>query len=68
MTLIHEVNPEGQHRIVRVNDNGTNDAGDWAEGRDLARLEKWLANATPGIDGLPAGIFTVKGVDYQVLA
>ena len=68
MTLIHEVNKEGQHRIVCVKDDGTNEVGEWAEGRDLAGLNDWRANTTPGIDGLPAGIFKAKEVPYQVLA
>ena len=66
MTLIHEHNPQGQHRIVLVKEDGTNEAGEWAETRVLATKGKWFANADVGTP-LPPGIFTVREASYQVL-
>lgn len=68
MTLIHELTAAGQHRIVQVNDDGTNKTGDWVETRELAELDKYLANASAEHNGLPPGIFTVRECAYQSLA
>ena len=65
MTLIHEVR-EGQHRIVSVQEDGTNTTGEWVEQREVAKLDKWYV--IYGEHTLPQGVFTVKVVPHQVLA
>lgn len=67
MTLIHEVNARGQHRIVIVNDDKEVNAGEWSEAVDLAVNGKFFGNSDPG-NGLPPGIFQVKEFTHQVLA
>lgn len=66
ITLIHEVNKLGEHRIVAVSSDGTNSAGEWAAAHNLATHLDVLANADPD-SGLPLGIFKVKEVAHQVL-
>lgn len=67
LTLIHEFNSKGQHRIVCMSDDSTNSAGDWAEPHDLAHHLNLHASADPS-NGLPAGIFTTSEKKHQVLA
>ena len=67
LTLIHEITPEGRHRIVAVADDGTNSAGEWVDTRQLATHLDVFANAG-GISELPPGIFKVREVKHQVLA
>lgn len=67
MTLIHEYNDKGQHRIVAVADDGTNSHGDWAETHQIAQHLDLYACADPE-SGLPAGIFKTREVNHQVLA
>ena len=66
LTLVHEITPEGRHRIVAIADDGTNKAGDWVPVADLATLLDCYANADPS-NPLPPGIFTVKEKVHQVL-
>lgn len=67
LTVIHEFNASGQHRIVCVADDGTNKAGEWAPTADLATCLNLYANADPA-SPLPAGVFKVREVAHQVLA
>lgn len=66
LTLIHEVNSLGEHRIVAVANDGTNGAGEWAPAHKLAFHLDVIANADPD-NGLPLGIFKTKEVAHQVL-
>ena len=66
LTLIHEHNAEGQHRIVIVAADGTNKPGEWVEARRLATNLHLFACADPSL-GLPAGIFTCSEKPHQVL-
>lgn len=66
LTLLHEQNSAGQHRIVAVADDGTNKAGEWAPIAELATLLDCYANADPA-SPLPPGIFTVREKPHQVL-
>ena len=67
LTLLHEFNSKGQHRVVAVADDGTNSAGDWAEPHNFAHHLDVHANADPA-NGLPAGVFKTREVSHQVLA
>ena len=66
ITLIHEVNGLGEHRIVAICSDGTNSAGEWAVAHKLASHLDVLANADPD-SGLPLGVFKIKEVAHQVL-
>jgi hypothetical protein len=57
-SLIHEKNPAGQHRIIRIAD-GTSVAGNWAEHHGLAVLGKYRA-AYSSNGFVPEGIFTIN--------
>lgn len=67
LTFVHEQNPQGQHRIVAIADDGTNKAGEWAPVADLATLFDLYANADPA-SPLPPGVFKVREIKHQVLA
>ena len=67
LTLIHEFNAKGQHRIVAVADDGTNSTGEWVSTTDFAHHLDLHANADP-VNGLPAGIFKTREASHQVLA
>ena len=67
MIWIHEHNDAGQHRIVAVEADGTNTAGEWVDVRKLATHHDLCASADPAY-GLPAGVFKTKEVPHQVLA
>ena len=66
--LIHEYNDKGQHRIVRVNTDSTNECSDWVDVHTLAQLGKNLAHGGSVDSALPPGIFTLREVPHQVLA
>ena len=66
LTVLHELNPQGQHRIVTVGNDGTNSAGEWFAVTELAtHLDLW-ASADPS-KGLPE-VFKVREVAHQVLS
>ena len=67
LTLIHEHNSAGQHRVVAVASDSTNSTGDWVDERNLAKHLDVYANADAN-NGLPMGIFKVREVPHQVLA
>ena len=67
LTLLHEHNDKNQHRIVTICDDGTNKAGEWFPVAEVATFLDLYACADPNL-GLPAGIFKVREVKYQVLA
>ena len=66
LTLIHETNNTGQHRIVAIATDGTNSNGDWQDVRKLASHLDTFANSDAD-NGLPLGIFKVREVFHQVL-
>ena len=66
--LIHEYNDKGQHRLVKVNEDSTNEDSAWVDVHTLAQLEKVLAHAGSVSELLPLGPFVVKEVPHQVLA
>jgi hypothetical protein len=66
LTVIHELNNSGQHRIVTVGSDGTNSAGEWFSTTELAtHLDLWVS-ADPS-KGLPE-VFKVRDTAYQVLS
>lgn len=67
LTLIHEHNATGQHRIIVMAEDGTNSSGPWAEAHQLAHHLDLHASADPSF-GLPPGIFRTKELAHQVLA
>lgn len=67
LTLVHEMNSKGQHRIVAICDDGTNSAGEWVDTHELAQHLDVFANADFS-NLLPPGIFKVREVSYQSLA
>lgn len=67
-TIIHEYNDKGQHRIVQVNPDSTNECSDWVDVHSLAQLGKLLAHGGSVDQHLPPGVFTVREVAHQVLA
>lgn len=67
LTLLHEQDHAGRHRIVAIADDGTNKTGEWKPTTELATLLDLYANADPS-SPLPPGIFTVKEKPHQVLA
>lgn len=64
-TLIHETN-EGQHRLVMLKPDGTNDTGEWVEQRQVAHLNE-THFAICGESPLPQGVFTVRVIPFQQL-
>ena len=70
--VIHEVKPNGQHRIVVIQDD-LPIPGEWAAADELAthepfgKVPAYYANTDFGND-LPGGVFAVKEVAHQVLA
>ena len=66
LTIIHELNNLGQHRIVTVASNGTNSAGEWVSTVELALHLNLFASADPS-KGLPE-VFTCREPAYQVLS
>lgn len=64
-TLVHEGNHEGQHRIVQLNADGTNEVGKWTEAHQIATYGKYFAIS--GDSPLPQGVFTTNTVAAQVL-
>ena len=66
LTLIHESNSAGQHRIVAVASDGTNSSGEWQDVRKLAAHLDVFANSDAD-NSLPLGIFKVREVSHQVL-
>ena len=67
MTLIHEMNLQGQHRIHIVEEGKEVDAGEWAQGHELAEHKGYFANSDFS-NHLPPGIFRVREHAYQVVA
>lgn len=67
-TLIHEYNDKGQHRIVKVFSDSTNECSSWVDVHNLAKLGKFLAHGGSVDQALPPGIFTIREVAHQVLA
>ena len=67
LTLLHEHNAAGQHRIVAVADDGTNKVGEWFPVAELATLLDLYASANPSLP-VPAGVFTCREKAHQVLA
>ena len=67
ITLMHEIQENGQHRIVAVAEDGTNSVGKWAPAHELAQHLGLFGNTDYG-NGLPPGIFQVKERPHQVLA
>ena len=65
ITVIHEVQAT-QHRIVVVNEDSTNVAGDWVPSTEVAFNNKYFA--IMGESVLPGGVFTVLEVAHQVLS
>jgi hypothetical protein len=65
--VIHEQQPNGQHRII-VHNGGTPAVGAWAEHHQLAVNGPFLASNGGGDANLPLGVFTVRGVAHQTLA
>ena len=63
-TVVHEVS-EGQHRIVVLQEDGSNEAGQWTDASNVAVNGKYFS--ITGESALPQGVFTVKSVPHQVL-
>ncbi len=70
MTIVwaHEYNDKGQHRLVKIADDSTNETSPWVDVHTLARLGKVLAHGGSVSEELPLGPFTVKEVFHQVLS
>ena len=66
--IVHEYNEKGQHRIVKISDDSTNEASPWADIHSLATLGKMLAHGGSVDQELPLGIFTVRDIPHQVLS
>jgi len=64
-TVIHEVR-EGLHRIIIMQEDGTNEAGEWTPTDQVAVNGKYFS--IQGDHVLPQGVFTAKVVSHQVLA
>lgn len=64
-TVVHEVQ-ETRHRIVVINEDSTNKAGNWVPSTEVAYNDKYYA--IMGESVLPGGVFTVREVAHQVLA
>lgn len=63
--VIHEVQAT-QHRIVIINEDSTNVAGEWVPSTEVAHSDKYFA--IMGESVLPGGVFTVREVAHQVLS
>lgn len=66
VTVLHELNSCGQHRIVTVGSDGTNSTGEWFSTNELASHLNLWASADPS-KGLPE-VFIVRDKAYQVLS
>lgn len=66
VTVLHELNNCGQHRIVTVGSDGTNSTSEWFSTNELATHLNLWASADP-TKGLPE-VFTVRDHAYQVLS
>ena len=64
-TIVHEVQ-DHRHRIVILNENGSNVASPWVSFNEVANNDKYFAII--GESELPQGVFTVRVVPHQVLA
>ena len=64
--VIHEINPHGQHRIVVLNPDGTNEQSEWMPVEQVANLGSLFASADPS-SPLPAHVFTAREVPAQVV-
>jgi hypothetical protein len=66
VTILHELNAAGQHRLVGVGSDGTNNPSEWVpQSQLLEHLGLW-ACADPSL-GLPP-VFSVREREHQVLA
>ena len=63
--IIHEYR-DAKHRIIVLQSDGTNKASEWASISEIAVLGTLYANASPD-NGLPAGVFTTRAIDVQVI-
>ena len=63
--VIHEVQAT-QHRIVIINEDSTNIAGEWVPSTEVATVGKYFA--IMGESALPGGVFTVRTCAHQVLS
>lgn len=64
-SLIHEITPEGQHRIVKFR-NGIPSASTWYEHHEIAIFGQ-LRASVHSTSALPAGIFKVTEVAGEQL-
>ena len=67
LTIVHEFDNHGQHRLVALHSEGTSQTGDWYPVSDVATILNLYANGNPG-NGLPAGVFRTIDHPHQVLA
>lgn len=67
-TLVHEIT-DSRHRILCLNEDGSNDVGDWVSCTEIAthKVRKQAHFAICGESVLPQGIFTVQARNHQVL-
>ena len=69
ISLIHERNNKGQHRIVLWRGEGfgtVQELSPWVEFHEVAVLNRYRAT-TGNISGLPKGVFMVAGTAHSVL-
>lgn len=67
LTIVHEYNSHGEHRLVALHSDGTSKTGDWVPVSDLAVLLNLYANGDPS-NGLPPGVFRTMDVNHQTIA
>ena len=65
--LIHEFNQHGQHRIVILSSDGTNEASEWFGVEQIIHFCGVYATADTS-SGLPPHIFRAASVPCQVVA
>lgn len=66
VSYIHEVNANGQHRIVTIRD-GIPKSSKWFEFHEVAVFGVLRANHSAVRDALPQGIFKVTTVSHEEL-